>query len=290
MAEEQVCGGTLYVVATPIGNLEDISLRALRVLRQVALIAAEDTRHSRKLLAHYGIGTPLTSCYAHNEADKSAALLDRLHQGAAIALISDAGTPAISDPGALLVQHCIAAGIPVVPVPGPCAAIAALCAAGLPTGSFCFDGFLPAKSSARRRQLASYVGLQRTLVLYEAPHRLCACLRDIVEQLGELQPVAVARELTKRHEELFRGSAVEALRHFSTQPVRGEIVLLLAPVAIATPRLELAEAVRQLLEQGLALRQIARQLAADYDCSGSAIYALAQQLRDAQVSDESESR
>jgi len=202
--------GTLYLVATPIGNLEDMTFRALRILREVDLVAAEDTRHSRKLFSHFGIATPLTSYFEHNEAQKGERLLDQLRAGKSVALISDAGTPAISDPGFLLVRRCRDEGIPVLAVPGPSAAVAALAVSGLPTERFAFEGFLPARSKARREALQQLWAEPRTTIFYEAPHRLLATLRDICEEMGAEREVAVARELTKLHEELFRGTAAAA--------------------------------------------------------------------------------
>ncbi|WP_305041611.1 16S rRNA (cytidine(1402)-2'-O)-methyltransferase [Geoalkalibacter sp.] len=220
--------GTLYIVATPIGNLEDITLRALRILKEVAVIAAEDTRHSCKLLNHYAIATPLVACHEHNEEARAAQLLARLRDGADVALISDAGTPAISDPGYVLVRCCRAAGIRVEAVPGPSAVTAALSVAGLPCHRFAFEGFLPAKKKAREDLLLALRDEPRTLVFYEAPHRLAETLGAVARIYGVERPVAVARELTKKHEELFSGTAGEACVHFAGE-VRGEIVLLIAP-------------------------------------------------------------
>ena len=180
---EAVRPGTLYVVATPIGNLEDLTFRALRILREVDLVAAEDTRHSRKLFNHYGVNTPLVSCFAHNELRRSEEILGLLAQGRAVALISDAGTPAISDPGFLLVRRCREDGYPVVPVPGPSAVIAALSAAGQPVERFAFEGFLPSRAAARRSFLEEVAGEARSLVFYEAPHRLLATLRELAADL-----------------------------------------------------------------------------------------------------------
>lgn len=220
--------GTLYIVATPIGNLEDITLRALRILKEVALVAAEDTRHSRKLLQHYAIATPLITCHEHNEEARSHQLLGRLQAGEDIALISDAGTPAISDPGFLLVRRCRAAGIKVEAVPGPSAVTTALSVAGLPCARFAFEGFLPARKKAREDLLTALRDEPRTQVFYEAPHRLKATLGAIERILGKERQLAVARELTKKHEELISGTSAELLKHFSEE-VRGEIVLLIAP-------------------------------------------------------------
>jgi len=220
--------GKLYVVATPIGNLEDISARALRVLREVSLIAAEDTRHSRKLLAHFAIDTPLMACHEHNERGVSAHLLERLQQGDDLALISDAGTPLISDPGYHLVQQARAVQIQVIPIPGACALIAALSASGLPADGFIFDGFLPAKSSARRARLEQLARQSQTLIFYEAPHRLLASLADMNEVFGGTRLAVLARELSKTFETLISAPLAELLAQVSedSQQQRGECVLL----------------------------------------------------------------
>ncbi|MBB4818779.1 16S rRNA (cytidine1402-2'-O)-methyltransferase [Pseudomonas alcaligenes] len=222
--------GKLYVVATPIGNLDDISTRALRVLRDVALIAAEDTRHSVRLLQHFGISTPLAACHDHNEREEGGRFLARLQAGEDVALISDAGTPLISDPGYHLVRQVRAAGITVVPVPGPSALIAALSAAGLPSDRFIFEGFLPAKAVGRRSRLERVKEEPRTLIFYEAPHRLLECLEDMVTVFGEDRPAVLARELTKTFETL-KGSPLSALRDWvaaDSNQQRGECVLLVA--------------------------------------------------------------
>jgi 16S rRNA (cytidine1402-2'-O)-methyltransferase len=194
--------GVLYVVATPIGNLDDISARALRVLREVKLIAAEDTRHSQRLLQHFGIETPLAPCHEHNEREQGGRFITRLLDGDDVALISDAGTPLISDPGFHLVRQARAAGIRVVPVPGPSALIAALSAAGLPSDRFIFEGFLPAKAAARRARLEALREEPRTLIFYEAPHRLLESLEAMKDVFGAERPVVLARELTKTFETL----------------------------------------------------------------------------------------
>jgi 16S rRNA (cytidine1402-2'-O)-methyltransferase len=222
--------GTLYVVATPIGNLDDISARALRVLGGVALIAAEDTRHSARLLQHFGIGTPLAACHEHNERDQGGRFLARLQAGEDVALISDAGTPLISDPGFHLVRQARAAGVPVVPVPGPCALIAALSAAGLPSDRFVFEGFLPAKAAARRARLESIKEESRTLIFYEAPHRILECLEDFEAVFGGERQALLARELTKTFETL-KGLPLTELRAWvaaDSNQQRGECVLLVA--------------------------------------------------------------
>ena len=278
--------GTLYVVATPIGNLEDLTMRALRILEEVDMIAAEDTRHSRKLLHHYGIATPLTSCYDHNELAKSERILELLHQGRSVALISDAGTPAISDPGFQLVRRCREEGLPVTAVPGPSAAVAALSIAGLPVDRFIFEGFLPARAAARAVALHRLADEERTTVFYEAPHRLLKTLRAVVEELGPERHLAVARELTKLHEELFRGTAAETLAHFGAAPVKGEIVLLVAPSPAPAPPAEtVPEALRRLrAETGAPMRQIVKQVAKMYGLPGSEVYRQSLMLDDGEGS------
>lgn len=220
----------LYVVATPIGNLDDITARALRVLREVAVIAAEDTRHSARLLQHFGITTPLVACHEHNERDQGGRFLARLQGGEDVALISDAGTPLISDPGFHLVRQARAAGIRVVPVPGPCALIAALSAAGLPSDRFVFEGFLPAKTAGRLARLEQLKEEPRTLIFYEAPHRLLDCLADLERIMGADRLAVMARELTKAFE-TFQGLPLGELRAWvaaDSNQQRGECVLLVA--------------------------------------------------------------
>ena len=220
--------GTLYIVATPIGNLEDITLRALRILKEVGLIAAEDTRHSRKLLSHFGISRPLTSYFDHNKEFKGNYLLEKLTEGVSVALISDAGTPCISDPGYQLVRDAVAAGITVVPIPGPSAAITAIAASGLPTDRFAFEGFLPNRQGKRRERLASLRDERSVLIFYESPNRLVATLEDMAEILGDREAV-VARELTKLYEEFVRGSLTFLAERFRERKVRGEVVVIVAP-------------------------------------------------------------
>ncbi|WP_167492559.1 16S rRNA (cytidine(1402)-2'-O)-methyltransferase [Pseudomonas leptonychotis] len=222
--------GSLYVVATPIGNLDDISARALTILRNVALIAAEDTRHSARLMQHFGIGTPLTACHEHNERDQGGRFLARMLAGDDVALISDAGTPLISDPGYHLVRQARAAGIAVVPVPGACALIAALSAAGLPSDRFIFEGFLPAKSAGRRARLEQVKEEPRTLIFYEAPHRILECLQDMQAVFGDERPALLARELTKTFETL-KGMPLAELAAWvasDSNQQRGECVVLVA--------------------------------------------------------------
>ena len=255
---------TLFIVATPIGNLEDITLRAVRTLREVALIACEDTRHTRKLLDHLGITTPATSYHEHNEAAKAEELIDKLCAGSDIALVSDAGTPLISDPGYRIVAAAVAAGIPVVPIPGPSAILSALAAAGLPTDSFRFGGFLPPKSTQRRKILEELRAESATLVFYEAPRRILDALEDVEAVLGS-RPVVVARELTKLHEEFLRGTGAEVRAQLAARPsVKGEMTLLIgkAKEGPALSDQPLEDAVRELERQGLsrmdAIKQVAK--------------------------------
>lgn len=230
-AERDLAPG-IYLVATPIGNLEDITLRALRVLKQADLIACEDTRQTQKLLNHFGIEKPTVSYHEHNEASRAAELIEKLAQGARIAVVSDAGMPGISDPGFRLVSLAIERGIAVVPIPGPAAFVAALVASGLPVESFVFMGFLPPKSGARRRVLERIKESLQTQIFYEAPHRIRETLEDIVAMLGSQRHVVVARELTKIHEEFLRGTAAEILGTVNGRgELKGEIVLLIGPAA-----------------------------------------------------------
>jgi 16S rRNA (cytidine1402-2'-O)-methyltransferase len=258
--------GTLYLVATPIGNLADITHRALQVLKDVDLIACEDTRHTHKLLQHYAITTKTISYHEHNEQQRAAQLIDSLKQGNDIAVVSDAGTPSISDPGFRLVRAAIESEITVVPVPGPSALIAALIAAGLPTDEFFFAGFLPARSNARRARLSELQSVPGTLIFYEAPHRLAAALRDAYEILGEREAV-VARELTKLHEEIRRGRLSELSRHYESEEPRGEIVVLIDRNVIGQTTIHsesVTSLVTQFQQDGLdhraALKKAAREL------------------------------
>jgi len=221
-------GPALYLVGTPIGNLEDITLRALRVLKEVDVIACEDTRQTQKLLNHYAIATRTTSYHEHNEMTKSAELVKEMQEGASVALVTDAGMPGISDPGYRLIALAIRHHVPVVPVPGASAFLAALVASGLPTDSFRFSGFLPAKRGERRAALEAVKSSPRTQVFYEAPHRVVEALADVVEVLGGARHVAIAREVTKLHEEFLRGRASEVLDNLKArEAVKGEITLLI---------------------------------------------------------------
>ena len=259
--------GTLYLVATPIGNLADITHRAINVLTNVALIACEDTRHTRKLLQHYGIATKTISYHEHNEQERARQLVDLLREGKDVAVVSDAGTPSISDPGFRLVRAAIEHDLPVVPVPGPSALISALIAAGLPTDEFFFGGFLPARSNARRTKLTELRSIPATLVFYEAPHRLAETLKDALEILGEREAV-VARELTKLHEEIKRGRLSELAEYYSSEDARGEIVLLIDRTVLEAGVTKEVESVASLVDQferdGLdhraALKKAAREL------------------------------
>ena len=271
---------TLYIVTTPIGNLEDITYRAVRILGEVDLIAAEDTRHSLKLLNHFGISKPLTSYFDHNQQFKGERILNALRRGKSVALISDAGTPCISDPGFQLVRDAVAENIPVVPVPGACAAVAALSASGLPTDSFTFAGFPPSRQGKRRTFLSGMNALPGTLVLYEAPHRLIDTLSDICEVLGDRQ-VIVARELTKIYEEFIRGTASEVIAAVSQDIVRGEIVILIASGKIGSQETEpLENVLHRLMADGtLSIKDMAKQAAVISGVSRSEAYSEALRLK-----------
>lgn len=271
---------TLYIIATPIGNLEDITYRAVRILGEVDLVAAEDTRHSLKLLNHFGISKPLTSYFDHNQQFKGERILNALRQGKSVALISDAGTPCISDPGYQLVRDAVAENIPVVPLPGACAAITALAASGLPTDAFTFAGFPPSRQGKRRTFLSGMSALPGTLVLYEAPHRLLDTLYDICEIMGE-RKVIVARELTKIFEEFIRGNASEVAEAVSKGIVRGEVVILIAPGKVEQQESEpLTSVLSRLMADGsLSIKDIAKQAGIISGVSRSEAYAEALRLK-----------
>lgn len=265
--------GTLYVISTPIGNLEDITVRALRVLREADLIACEDTRHSRKLLDHFGISKPAVSYHEHNEAARTRELIERLEHGENIALISDAGTPLISDPGYRVVKAAADAGIAVVPVPGASAALTALAASGLPTDAFRFCGFFPAKASQRRKMLDELKGEDCTLIFYEAPHRVLDALEDIAA-LGP-RPVVVARELTKMHEEFLRGTAEEIRRELASRgAVRGEITILIGKGEPVPDESSVEDAVQALEQQGVSRMDAIKQVAKSRGLSKREVYRL----------------
>ena len=264
VSSRQVC---LYLVATPIGNLEDITLRALRILKEVDQIACEDTRHTQKLLSHYNIRKPLVSYHEHNELTRAPELVVAMEQGAQIALVSDAGVPLVSDPGYRLVTLCLRHRIPVVPIPGPSALLAALSASGLPNEEFLFAGFLPARSGERRRALERLRIEDRTIIFYEAPHRIEETLIDAHEILGD-RPACIAREVTKLHEEFRRGSLAELAASLAEKPARGEITLLIGPVpaedksALRDTSQSLADRVDELIRQAKLDRKEALKLAA----------------------------
>jgi len=266
-ADGELGSGCLYLVATPIGNLEDITLRAIRILKEADLIACEDTRQTQKLLQHYGIHKELVSYHAHNELTRAPELLIELEQGAKAALVSDAGMPVVSDPGHRLVALCLRHHIPVVPIPGPTAFVAALAASGLPTEEFLFVGFLPSRAGARRKAIDALKAEPRTIVLYEAPHRLVETLADAAEILGP-RPAVVAREITKIHEEFLRGSLNDLRDAARERAPRGEITLLIGagePVLQAVGlQLSLKQRVEQIeaesgLDRKAALKQAARE-------------------------------
>jgi 16S rRNA (cytidine1402-2'-O)-methyltransferase len=265
--QPEIATGCLYLVATPIGNLEDITLRAIRILKEADLIACEDTRQTQKLLRRYGIRKELVSYHEHNELTRSPELVIELEQGAKIALVSDAGTPGISDPGHHLVSLCLRHHIPVVPIPGPSALVAALAASGLPTEEFLFVGFLPPRTGARRKALDALKKEPRTLILYEAPHRLVETLSDAADILGP-RPAVIAREVTKIHEEFLRGHLSELLESARKRAPRGEITLLIGRGDPQTqqvePSVSLKERVAQLeaeagIDRKAALKQAARE-------------------------------
>ncbi len=260
MTDEAALAPGLYCVGTPIGNLEDITLRALRVLKSVDLIACEDTRQTQKLLTHYAITTKMVSYHEHNETERAAELGEQLAQGVRIALVSDAGMPAISDPGYRIVVEAVRRRVAVIPIPGPAAFVAALAAAGLPTDEFSFRGFLPAKSGARRTELEKLLSAGYTAVFYEAPHRIVEALEDAVEILGAGRPVCVARELTKIHEEFLRGDAGNVLKTLQARgDVKGEIVLLIGKSEAPASKAKVATntaALRARLEQLMSEQKI----------------------------------
>lgn len=272
--------GTLYVVATPIGNLEDITYRAVRILGEVSLIAAEDTRTTGKLLDHYQISSPLTSYHEHNKKEKIAALIDHLGEGN-LALVSDAGTPGINDPGYNLIRAALEAGHDVVPIPGPSALIAALSASGLPTDSFHFMGYIPRKSSHRKKVFQGVMDEPYTLIFLESPHRILDSLPEMEEILGD-RDIAVARELTKLHEEIFRGSITEAVEHFQGQQPRGEFTLVLRGASLEDQkwsREKLLDELQKLQrEDRLPPSQIAKDVAERSKWARRTVYKLLQDL------------
>jgi 16S rRNA (cytidine1402-2'-O)-methyltransferase len=277
--------GVLYVVATPIGNLEDISLRALRILKDVDLIAAEDTRHTRILLDHYEIRTPLVSYHEHNEKTQAPRLAERLAHGEDVALVSDAGTPAISDPGYRLVVEALRIGIRVTPIPGASALASALSASGLPTDRFVFEGFLPSKKSERESRLEALRGERRTVVFYEAPHRLKDALTAMQRILADRE-IVVGRELSKIHEEFLRGTIDEVIAQLAEREVKGEITIIVhgAPDAEQISQDALAGEILRLIAEGRGVKQIAEQLGARYRMAKREVYQLALRVKNARES------
>ncbi|MCJ7836750.1 16S rRNA (cytidine(1402)-2'-O)-methyltransferase [Cuneatibacter sp. NSJ-177] len=272
--------GTLYLCATPIGNLNDITLRTLETLKAVDLIAAEDTRHSRILLDHFGITTPMTSYHEHNKYEKAGILVEKLLTGMNLALITDAGTPAISDPGEELVRQCLAAGISVTSLPGPCACITALTISGLPARRFCFEAFLPSEKKERRQVLEELKEETRTTILYEAPHRLGKTLAELCEALGERR-LTICRELTKKYEEGWQTTLSEAASFYQENEARGEFVLVLegrSAQALAEEKareweqMSLPEHLEFYLNQGMEKKEAMKQMAKDRGCTKREIY------------------
>ncbi|MEZ4422421.1 MAG: 16S rRNA (cytidine(1402)-2'-O)-methyltransferase [Gemmatimonadota bacterium] len=269
----------LYLVSTPIGNLADVTLRALDTLRRVDLVLAEDTRRTRILLDHHGIGTPLSSLHEHNEARRVESVLERLADGGTVALVSDAGTPLVSDPGSRLVRSVVEAGHPVVPIPGPSAVLAALVASGLPGERFTFLGFAPRKGAERQRTLERVSASEETCVLFEAPPRLVRLLTDLAEACGEDREACVAREVTKMHEEFRRGVLRELADHYQAHPPRGEVTLVVAPSAprgVEDPDIEASA--RALLAEGLRPSQAAQALSQRLGISRNHAYRVVQSL------------
>lgn len=287
MNDHALSQGVLYVVATPIGNLEDMTFRAIATLKHASVIAAEDTRHTAKLLNHFEIETPQLSYHDHNRLSRIPELISRLHQGQTVALVSDAGMPGVSDPGYELIRACIEATIPVIPIPGATAAITALSASGLPTNRFVFEGFLPTKGKERRDRLDNLKPEVRTLIFYEAPHRLVQTLGDLAETFGGDRIIVLARELTKRYEEFWRGTVEEAIAHSDTQQPMGEYTLILAGAALQTLTLtdeSLRSELIHLLQQGLSRSHASRELAQQTALPRRRIYQLALTISDDELS------
>lgn len=264
--------GTLYIVSTPIGNLEDITLRALRVLKEVDVIAAEDTRHSLKLLNHYGISKPLISYWGEKEKARAEETIRRLNSGQSVALISDAGTPGISDPGTVLIKRAIEEGVEIVPLPGPTAMIAALAVSGLPTEEFIFAGFLPSKRARRRKALSELRPEKRTLIFYEAPHRILDCLSDMAELFGARR-AALVKEITKMHEEIMRGDLSEILENLERSTIAGEYVIVVEGQEEKSGNAQDAvREVRELMKKGLGRKEAVSRIAEDHGISKKELY------------------
>jgi 16S rRNA (cytidine1402-2'-O)-methyltransferase len=274
----EIASNTLYLVGTPIGNLEDMTMRGIKVLQNVDTIAAEDTRHTGKLLHHFQIKTPQLSYHQHNEQQRIPELIERLKSGKSIALVTDAGMPGISDPGYLLVAACVAAGIRVVPIPGVTAVITAISASGLPTDRFGFEGFLPVKGQERRDRLSSISGDARTLIFYESPHRLRQTLADFAQTFGSGRQIVLARELTKLHEQFWRGEIGEAIKYYTDVEPQGEFVIVLAGAVVSQPTLSDEAIERALIEvmlQGTSRSQASRIVAEQIAQSRKHVYQLA---------------
>jgi 16S rRNA (cytidine1402-2'-O)-methyltransferase len=263
--------GTLYIVGTPIGNLEDITLRALRVLKEVGLIAAEDTRRTKKLAARYSIKTPMTSCFEHNEAAKAPVLIGKLKEGMDVALVSDAGTPTISDPGYRLIKLALENSIPVVSVPGPSALTSSLSISGLPPDRFTFLGFVPTGVARRRAFFTELKGTRATFVMYESARRVATTLVCIQEVLGECG-LFLAREMTKLHEELIRGRVSEVIEAIDGRRLKGEVTLVLRTLEITRESSELAAEIEALLKRGLRVKEVVRALSKEFAMTGSELY------------------
>lgn len=275
--------GNLYIVGTPIGNLEDMTFRAIRILQTVDIIAAEDTRHTGKLLQHFQVSTPQISYHTHNQQSRIPELVNKLLAGKSIALVTDAGMPGISDPGYELVQACIAANIIVIPIPGPSAVITALSAAGLPTDKFVFEGFLPAKGQERQQRLTILSIENRTIIFYEAPHRLRQTLQDFAKFFGGDREIVLARELTKIHEEFWRGIITDAIEYYTTHEPQGEFTVLIKGAELT--KLVLSEdnikiELQKLLQQGMSRSEASRYLAAEISMPRRQIYQLALTIPD----------
>ena len=271
--------GILYLVPTPIGNLGDISIRAKQTLEQADFIAAEDTRVTLKLLNHLEIKKSLVSYYEHNKTFKGSRIVDRILAGETCALVSDAGSPAISDPGEDLVKQCADAGITVCAIPGPCAAITALSISGQSTGRFCFEGFLSMSKKSRREHLDSLRSETRTMIFYEAPHKLMNTLEDMAQVFGADRPISFCRELTKLHEQVLRTTLGEAITHYTENPPKGEFVLVVAGAPqeekILPTATDAAARVEKLMEQGLSRKDAVKQTAKELDLPKNAVYAAA---------------
>lgn len=278
--------GTLYLVATPIGNLEDITFRAVRILKEADLVAAEDTRHTGKLLHHFQIETPQISYHQHNARSRIPQLIEKLQAGKTVALVSDAGMPGISDPGYGLVCACAEAGIVVSPIPGPAAVVSAIAASALPSDRFTFEGFLPTKGKPRTERLSQLATEPRTMVLYESPHRLLKTLAELQMHLGRDRRVTVARELTKRYEEFWRGTLSEAIAHFTETEPRGEFTVAIAGHTAAPQIISDADLLQQLealISQGLSPSKASRQLALETGLSKREIYQLSLTIKQEEI-------